>query len=350
MKRIIAILMGENVLTTAKTLVRTAPLVHPGRRPKSVLKQAKHCVRGLTFARYSKQWFEILQRPELALVAGYHPYLFQKLQRPYLNRTLKTGQRFQVLKQHYHFVATEFSPAVRHEIYATPGKRIAALPLAGVGNFALRLSCSRQEKEGDLMIGLVDESVGTALFTLAFSITQSECQPREIFIGGLQGNKLMNDRERIVAITRGLHGLRPKALLFAAMQSLAAVWEIGRLRATADDTHIYRHWQGRKTIASSYDSWWLESGGQRAADGMFDLPVAFVPREMSLVKVNKRQMYRRRYQMLADITRQIGLAFKKNEAVESAQICLRKEHDVFTDPDGAFKRTLKSEIQEAAPC
>jgi len=38
-----------------------------------------------------------------------HP-IFQKLQRPYLNRTLNTRRRFQALKQHYQFVVAQFSP------------------------------------------------------------------------------------------------------------------------------------------------------------------------------------------------------------------------------------------------
>ncbi|MGO9199525.1 MAG: DUF535 family protein, partial [Limisphaerales bacterium] len=105
-----------------KTLAETAPLIHPGHKLGSVLKQAKYCARGLIFASYSKEWFKFLQRPELAVVVRNHPYLFHKLQRPYLNRALNTRQRLEALKQHYRFVATHFSPAMRQEVYATPGK------------------------------------------------------------------------------------------------------------------------------------------------------------------------------------------------------------------------------------
>jgi uncharacterized protein YndB with AHSA1/START domain len=82
-----------------------------------------------------------------------------------------------------------------------------------------------------------------------------------------------------------------------------------RLRAVSDAMHIYRHWQKRKQVAASYDSWWLESGGQLAADGMFDLPPTFIMRDISTIKVNKRQLYRRRYQMFTDITTQLERAF-----------------------------------------
>lgn len=292
-----------------KTLVKTAPLVHPGHKLGSFFKQAKHCARGLAFARESKAWFKLLQTPELAVATRNHPYLFQKLQRPYLNRTLNTRQRLKALQQHYRFITTLFSPAVREKVYATPGKVLVALPLEGVGNFGLRLSCSQQEKEGDLVVSLVNLEVGLVMATLAFSITCFETEPREIFIGGLQGNKRANDKELIISFTRGMHGLRPKALLLFALQQLAIIWGIIRVRATGDDTHIYRHWQKRKQVAASYDEFWLECGGTLATDGMFDLPTQFIPREIATLKPNKRQMYKRRYIKLAEIAVQINTSW-----------------------------------------
>ena len=301
------------MINTFKTLVKTAPLIHPGHSLISFCKQAKHCVRGLVFIRHTKEWFQSLQRPELAVVATHHPYLFQKLQRPYLNRTLNTCQRFRALQQHYQFVAGQFSPVVRQEIYGTLGKQLAVLSLEGVGKFGLRLSCSKLEKEGDLTIGLVNLDTGKELFRLAFSITQWESEPREIFIGGLQGRKMPNSKEVIVAITRGCHGLRPKALLLFALQTLAGIWGVTRLRAVSDAMHIYRHWRKRKQLAASYDEWWRESGGRLASDGIFDLPATFVPRDIATLKVNKRQMYKRRYRMLEEIAGQMKQSFKETE-------------------------------------
>jgi hypothetical protein len=219
---------------------------------------------------------------------------------------LNTCQRCQALQQHYQFVIAQFSPVVRQEIYATPGKLLAVLPLAEVENFGLRLSCSRQEKEGDLVIGLVNLDTGAVMFTLAFSITQWAAEPKEIFIGGLQGNKLANDKEMIISLTRGFHGLRPKALLLFALQELCGRWGITRLRAVSDAMHIYRHWQKRKQVASSYDEWWVESDGVLADDGNFDLPATFVPRDIATLKVNKRPVYKRRYQLLTEIAGQLS--------------------------------------------
>jgi uncharacterized protein VirK/YbjX len=288
-----------------KTLIKTAPLIDPGYKPKTLWNHTKHVVRGLASARATKAWFQILQKPELAVLIGNHPGIFQKLQRPYLNRSFKTGQTLAALQQHYHFVATNFSESVRQEIFTTPGKLLATLPVPDVGNFGLRLSDSRLEKEGDLVVSLVNLADGAVLFTLVFTITRSVGEAKEIFIGGLQGNKLANDKDAIVAMTRSWHGLRPKALLLFTVQELGRIWDITHLRAVSDAMHIYRHWRKQKQVASSYDEWWVDSGGQRATDGNFDLPARFVPREISKIKVNKRQLYRRRYEMLTALAEAI---------------------------------------------
>ncbi|MGB7770020.1 MAG: DUF535 family protein [Verrucomicrobiia bacterium] len=287
-----------------KMLADTAPLIHRAPTTAGVLKRIKYCLRGLVYPHYTKEWFELLETPELAIVVKNHPYLFHKLQRPYLNRSLNTHQRLEALKQHYGFVVAHFSPSMMLDIYATPGLLLATMPLAEIGHFGLRLGCSRKEKEGDLSIGLLEQKSSEDLFTLSFSFSRSETNRREIFVGGLQGHTLAG-KDLVVSITRHMHGLRPKALLIFALQQLAAGWGITNLRAVSDDQHIYRHFQKRREFSASYDEFWVQCGGRRAEDGMFNLPVTFVPREISTIKANKRQMYRRRYAMLSNIAGQI---------------------------------------------
>jgi uncharacterized protein VirK/YbjX len=126
----------------------------------------------------------------------------------------------------------------------------------------------------------------------------SLCRPgrREIFIGGLQGFKTANEREYVVAVTRELFGLRPKALLVFALQQLAALWDVAAIHAVSNQTRNLRH--RPKHIQADYDQFWRESGAALEPDGNFTLPVAFVPRDLASIKPNKRTMYRRRYQML----------------------------------------------------
>lgn len=268
------------------------------------MKRAKYCFRGLALARYTREWLAVLEAPEMAFIVKHHPCLFHKLQRPYLLRTLNILQRLESLKQHYKFVVRHFSAALIEEVYAPAGKLLVELPLEKTSALAVRLCFSKMEKEGDFTICLEIKKTQKRIATLSFSIWRCEGTDREILIGGLQGDKGINE-DLVVAVTRGMFGLRPKAFLFYILQLFCGCWGIGRVRAVSDDMHIYRHFQCRRNVRASYDKFWVECGGAPASDGTFELPAAFVARDISTVRVNKRQQYRHRYAMLDKIREQL---------------------------------------------
>lgn len=280
------------------------------------MKRAKYCVRGLVFARHTREWFDFLGSPPLAFIVENNPCLFHKLQRPYLNRTFNTLQRLEALKQHYNFVVRHFSPELIAQIFRSEGKVLAELRPETGGLLELRLTFGKMQKEGDLTICLESCEPKKRIATLSFSVSKCEGNSREIFIGGLQGDKAANEQV-VVSITRALYGLRPKALLFFVLQQLADCWGICRIQAVSDDLHIYRHFQSRRKVAASYNKFWIECGGLPAYDGTFDLPVVFRPRDISAIRVNKRQLYRRRYVMLEGIRAQIiaGISHNKNPSL-----------------------------------
>jgi hypothetical protein len=266
-------------------------------------------VRGLAWPAATAEWFRLLEHPALAGVVRHSPRLYQKLQRPYLTCRLHTAQRLEYLRQHYQFILRHCSPALIREIHSPTGKHLARLPATDQGGYELRLMASGFDKEGELAVCLCGDR-GVVLFTVTFSVARCAAGGREIIIGGLQGNSFANDKQQIIALTRHWHGLRPKALLLFALHQLAAGWEVRRVRAVADATHIFRHWRKRKHIASSYDAWWREAGGQLAEDGLFDLPTRFIPRDLATLKANKRPTYRHRYRMLADLAAQMAAHLK----------------------------------------
>jgi len=287
-------------------LWRTARQLHAGASLEARCKRAKFYLRGLTFPCATAEWFELLETPGLAAVVRRRPELFQKPQRPYLASTFRTGQRLHLLTQHYQFILSRFPPELLREVHALPGKCLATLPGHDGGRYELRLASSWTEREGELMLRLRHRESGATLFSLTFAITRNEASHCEMLIGGLQGNREVHDKDLIISLTRQWHGLRPRALLFFTLQQLATVWNATHVRAVSDATHVYRLWKKGKPMAFCYDAWWLETGGHPAADGLFDLPERFVPREIATVKTNKRAMYRHRYEMLADLGRQIS--------------------------------------------
>jgi uncharacterized protein len=175
------------------------------------------------------------------------------------------------------------------------------------------------EKEGDFTLCLETKETQKRIATLSFSIWRCEGTDREIFVGGLQGDKGIGE-DLVVAITRGLHGLRPKALLVYILQQLCGCWKIGRVSAVTDRMHIYRHFQSRRNVRASYDEFWAECGGVPASDDTFELPSAFVPRDISTIRVNKRQLYRKRYAMLDGIREKLQSGMSQGKEVPEAAV------------------------------
>jgi len=77
------------------------------------------------------------------------------------------------------------------------------------------------------------------------------------------------------------------------------------LRAVSDDLHVYRHFQKRQKISSSYNEFRTECKEHRLMNGDFELPSLFTAREPSSIKATKRKMYQLRYEKLTAIAAQI---------------------------------------------
>ncbi len=288
-------------MTLLATLSRTAGRVHPDPGWGDQLARLKYCARALLTPGRSTAWFERLAAPELADLVRAHPRLYSKLQRPYLHRRVTVAKRLHLLREHYRFVGDALDASRRREVSSVEGLNLAELPASDPARYSLRLRYDDQfEKEGELTLALQDAVLGEAIFTLSFTVTnwQGGDAARSLFVGGIQGRRGANDRDEIVALTRSMHGLRPKALLVFAVQSLAEAWEISEIRAVGDSEHIYRHFRKRREIRASYDEFWAECQGARNDDGNYTLPSRHLVRALDAIPSNKRSLYRKRYAML----------------------------------------------------
>ena len=269
----------------------------------SLKHQLKFFARGLSTPRLTQSWFELWQLPKLAPLVKFRPRVLLKLQRSYAQQGLDVKQRWSLLEQHYAFATRRLSAGALRDIFTGTGVQLATLPAMEAGEFSVRLLYDNLfEKEGELSIVLFEEKIQRPLFALSFCISSCQWKSREIFIGGLQGYKSVNSREYVVAITREMHGLRPKALLLFALQQLAAHWGVRRLRAVSNKTRVHRR---DDSIKADYDEFWIDSGGRLDDSESFVLPVEFATRDLASIKPNKRSMYRRRYMMLEELGFQI---------------------------------------------
>jgi uncharacterized protein VirK/YbjX len=291
-------------------LLRTAGIVYPFPGLRRLKDKAKYVARGLLTPGLTCEWFTLLARPEMGFATHAQPRIYSKLQRPYLHKDLPPAARLAALREHYQFALKRFTPAALEKIYSGWNARLIETNIPEFGNFSVRLANRRlYEKEGELTLALFNDQADRTMFALSFIVWKNSPDQREIFIGGLQGAKRHNQPEIVVGVTRGMNGLRPKALLLYAAQQLAAHWEVKTIRAVSDAQNIFRDIRlSHKKVMASYDEFWTDSDGKIDADGLFTLPPRFEPRPIADIKPNKRSLYKKRYAMLEDFTAQ----FQKN--------------------------------------
>jgi uncharacterized protein VirK/YbjX len=292
------------------SLIRSSLLIYPGTDFKARLKRARYCMRGFVFYPNTVDWLRFLSEQGLENTAAQYPLFYNKLQRPYLSRHLGISQRLLALKHHYKFLKRRFTEESFERLFAS-GMPLATIPTKDRGVFELDLGYSEiSEREGELMLSLRDYScIGEVIYFLAFTIRRFPQNRFEVFMGGLQGRKTV-PKEIIVEVTRAMHGLRPKALLLFAVQEICSHWGVSSLMGVSNRLHVHRGCKERRKLLASYDSFWEESGGQLLSDGTYVLPSRFVPRDLNEIKPNKRNLYRKRYELMSRIRGQIQQALE----------------------------------------
>jgi uncharacterized protein VirK/YbjX len=293
--------IGMRLKSVISRLVHFAPKVHPEHGLGEVMACAKFVVRGLVNCRRTGEWFQILDSPNLRVAFESHPHILSKLQRPYLHRKLGK-RRIEALRGHYGFMQRRFSAEFIRDVFVGKGPLLTLLEFEGGRRYGLRLAyVEHLEKEGDLNLVLMDEDQEKVLFSISFCVVPTADGGEQVFVGGIQGWRDPDAKARIVALTRAMHGLRPKAFLLVVLQFLTTAWGLNGLRAVSNEMHVFRHFHKRRHINADYDTLWEDSGGVRDGDRMFTLPGMPIRRDPADIDRSKRSMYRKRYEFLDEL-------------------------------------------------
>jgi uncharacterized protein VirK/YbjX len=266
-------------------------------------------LRFLIFRKFHRQVKGLFEANRLQQIVLTHPRIYEKIYRPYMYNGASIQERLKILMSHYQFVNRVFSDAMIHSVYVLQDFTICTVSLPNdAGKIIARLAYrQRFEKEGDLTLNLCDEN-GKRLYSVSFSIDVRDGKPTAL-IGCLIGPSLTDDSinsETIRSLTKGMHGMRPKNLLFFVLQVLCRELGIQNIRAIAAQSHVYGG-SARKLarIKFDYDEFWQEVGGKQLDQKLIDLPLHHEKRPYDEIRANKRAAYTRRYAVLDDIEAQI---------------------------------------------
>lgn len=240
-----------------------------------------------------------------------NPLLTIKPLRPYMAADWRVPQRIRVLMETLEFMGAR--SGIFRELLVGRSVVLASFDLPTIPGVSIHLS-PNINKEGELTLSLHLAGVPGHIVRVIFSFDRIGDDDSAIRIGCVQGNRLAFDIDR--NLERAMHGLRPKVLMVIAIQELARYLDVPHIFGVATTRHVYakKHALSKligksvRTLQMNYDDFWLEVGGTRDGDGWFRLPARFVKRPYAEIRPNKRSMYKKRYLLVDQIAKNIGVA------------------------------------------
>jgi uncharacterized protein VirK/YbjX len=281
----------------------------------------------------TRAWLARLVQPDVAPLWAARPRLAQKLQRPYVCCAWNSTMRLAALLKHYDFLCEVFDPEVRKAIYEE-GVDIVQMTHAETDDkWAIRVFYhDRFEREGEITLAIRDVGTGIMLAGMTFCLAQNGAD-RIAIIGGMQASSDPRTRDLIHGATKGLFGMRPKALLVWCLQQLAQLWRLTQIQAVGDAQHVWRHWMKQVEIAACYDDFWRESDGRTMlGGGSWELPLKFASRPRGEIKPSRRKTYERRYVMLDALGPKLIARFSALAPGPQAKVALASAGEIFVCP------------------
>jgi uncharacterized protein VirK/YbjX len=258
---------------------------HPGQR---ALMAAKYLARAASLPVQHQRFLSFLQiHPLMRACVQCDPRLQERHLHRFVNRHWHREARLRGVHAHYRLVLERWPAELFESVYVRGRATLGELALRDGSSLQLHLRPPiHMGCEGELSIELSDAQQHP-LYRLVMTVIDD----RTLAIGCIQGPDHSDAREQVRALTRNLHGMRPKQLLLVLAYALAGQCGIDRILAVSKDAHPLR---GRDRFHADYDAYWLEQGGVAVDGGWYQLPATLHHRTESEVESKHRAAFRRR--------------------------------------------------------
>lgn len=202
----------------------------------------------------------------------------------YLNKKMSKRAKLDIAHGALNFIEKSFRPEALPQLYdmANFGHTLIAIPLKNGSSIDVKLLASPFQEEGELMLlmFLGDKRV----YSICFSCTDDG----RAWIGGIQGGKDI-DNEEVKALTKELHGTRPKNLIITLLYGFLAFFNIKEIYAIDSDFHVKSD-----RVKTRYSELWLEIGGEKHRRGWYKLPPTEIKKSLEEVKSKHRSQFIKR--------------------------------------------------------
>lgn len=202
----------------------------------------------------------------------------------YLNKKMSKRAKLDIAHGALNFIEKSYRPEALPQLYdmANFGRTLIAIPLKNGSSIDVKLLASPFQEEGELMLlmFLGDKRV----YSICFSCTDDG----RAWIGGIQGGKDI-DNEEVKALTKELHGTRPKNLIITLLYGFLAFFNIKEIYAIDSDFHVKSD-----RVKTRYSELWLEIGGEKHRRGWYKLPPTEIKKSLEEVKSKHRSQFIKR--------------------------------------------------------
>lgn len=284
-------------------------ILYPEDSPKKLFNRYKFILRSFLYKKKMERMYVLFNEPLLKSLAEKYPELLDKPLRPYRFSKSNSHERALMVEEHYHLLTSLF-PEVIEPLYLQGGITIGQFPVSPY-SVVLRYDGTFR-REGELTISIINEH-SLRLYSCAFSFSGSKEQ-LELVIGSVQGPEpsVENATDVVRAMTKELHGLRPKSLVVMLVMILAKIINAYQVLAVKKSAHVFqakRYSKKQKSnLQSDYDELWSEFGSQEL-DANFVRLTQSNRKLLEDIASKKRAMYRRRYEWLDVVEQNINTIF-----------------------------------------
>lgn len=293
-----------------RQLKSVASEIYPGLNPRSIACRWGAMVLVLFKIKRIGQWLHRNRNNPILLDELHNSSrVFGAMLRPYVNKNWAVAKRLDALEQHY--LALED----KGRLFAFNEKQYLDLVQLGPKYLDLRIVIDKpswMRSEGEIAVSLFFQT--HRIYSVMFLVTgNSGC--RRLVVGAIQGCGRPQAKSMYVALTRALHGCRPRDFLINVLKMIATNLGCSEIYGVSDACHRSGHLLSRAAKATVYDDIWQESGGQQNSEGFFVISTELRKREPDEIPARKRAQYRRRYELIHNIQQQINHSFATNERV-----------------------------------
>ena len=276
----------------------------------------KFLLRTLLFWSSTRRMLEALSgRDDFDRLLAAQITLPSKTHRQYLMRSLNAGDRADAIVSHYQWIDGLKDPLLAHALTSPQEQPVVQFRAKNEVLYTVNASSAHKaEREGESTLWLRDDE-NTLLASLTFTVAHSAGQ-RVLVIGGLQGPRRGVTRDVIKQATRACHGLFPKRVLMEVIFQLVAQSNIRAIYAVSDEGHVFRALRYRlskgRHFHASYDEFWQSIDGQPESPWRWRLPLCLERKSLESIASKKRAEYRRRFQLLDQLTEQVAILTQRH--------------------------------------